>query len=109
MTSDHEAHFFAKRSALGKRLKWWRERRDLKIEAAALQLGVSTSTWGHWETGRTFPSGEMLLALSSLTQLPLQLLFCPHLETCPLHDQVTAEGVSCCQCGRQADADTDFT
>lgn len=104
MNSDPDAHYFAQRTLLGERLKWWRERENLKIEAAALRLGVSTATWGHWETGRTFPSGEMLLTLCSLTELPIHLLFCPHMESCPFHgsDQIPPPDTDCCQNGSSA-------
>jgi transcriptional regulator with XRE-family HTH domain len=80
MTSTDD-HHFADRTLLGMRLKEWRKKGDIKTEAAARELGVSTATWGHWETGHTFPSGEMLLDICRLLDLPLQRLFCPH--SCP--------------------------
>jgi transcriptional regulator with XRE-family HTH domain len=83
MPHHDEPHFFADRTILGSRLKWWWTTHGLKTATAARELGVSTSTWGHWETGHTFPTGEMLLDISTFTKLPLQLLFCPHMDECP--------------------------
>lgn len=96
LSPDH--HHFANRTILGKRLKWWRQKEGLKIAAAAHDLGVSTATWGHWETGHTFPSGEMLFDLCGLTGLPLQLLVCPHMENCPFHvgRDASPAGSPCC-------------
>ncbi len=82
-TQDDDAHHAA-RIALGARLKGWRLRGNFKIAEAAGQLGVSTATWGHWETGRHLPSTDLLLALERLTGIPLHVLFCPHLDTCRL-------------------------
>ncbi|MEO5712494.1 MAG: helix-turn-helix transcriptional regulator [Luteolibacter sp.] len=101
MKLNPDDHHFANRTLLGMRLKDWRKKKELKIEAAAHALGVSTSTWGHWETGHTFPSGEMLLDLCRLLDLPLQLLFCPHLDECPFHrcdgeaEQEHRDGCAC--------------
>ena len=101
MHSNRDDHFYAHRTSLGARLKWWRTKQTLTLENVASNLGVSTATWGHWETGHSFPSGEMLLDLSRLTGLPLQVLFCPHLETCPFNDagQFPLPEIPCCQCG----------
>lgn len=81
MKTQSQDHFFAEKTIFGARLKWWRGTQTLSIEAAAHMLGVSTATWGHWETGHTFPSGVMLLNVSRLTNLPLHHLFCPHFNT----------------------------
>lgn len=99
MKWDSEQHHFADRTVLGKRLKWWRNKEGLKIAAAAGNLGVSTATWGHWETGHTFPSGEMLLDLCELTGLPLQLLLCPHMEDCPFQNprELLPSDSQCCR------------
>ena len=96
-TPDH--HHFADRSILGQRLKWWRNKEGLKIAAAAHDLGVSTATWGHWETGHAFPSGDMLFDLCDLTGLPLQMLVCPHMEDCPFNagGELANSNSPCCQ------------
>ena len=97
MKLDPDQHHFSDLTVLGKRLKWWREKQGFKIAAAAQSLGVSTATWGHWETGHTFPSGEMLFDLCTLTKLPLQLLVCPRMEDCPFYnDGQTSSLDSCC-------------
>jgi len=100
MESKPGDHFYDDRTLLGARLKWWRTQQGLTIENVAADLGVSTATWGHWETGHTFPSGDMLLNLSQMTALPLQLLFCPHLEACPFHQprQQYLADASCPEC-----------
>lgn len=103
MKTQTQDHFFAEKTIFGARLKWWRGNQELSIEAAALMLGVSTATWGHWETGHTFPSGMMLLNVSHLTGLPLHLLFCPHYETC--RAQTPDETAACCSEGKCGPAD----
>ena len=102
MRREASDHFYADRTILGARLKWWRARQGLTLENVASELGVSTSTWGHWETGHSFPSGALLLDLSEMTKLPLQILFCPNLEHCPLISPggPCSDGIPCCQCSR---------
>ena len=101
MDPGHCSHHYSARIALGMRLKHWRKRGELSIAAAADSLGVSTAAWGHWETGEHMPSGDLLLAIEDLTGMPLHMLFCPHLDSCPhantghpppLHQP-------CCHCG----------
>ena len=83
MDSENHSHHYSAHIALGLRLKHWRKRGELSIAAAADELGVSTATWGHWETGEHLPSGDLLLAIETLTGIPLHVLFCPHLDSCP--------------------------
>jgi len=64
-------------------LRQWREERGIKESVAAQELGVSTATWGHWETGARFPTAKNLLALSLYTETPIQHLFCPNRHRCP--------------------------
>jgi transcriptional regulator with XRE-family HTH domain len=75
--------------------------KNRKISEVAGLLGVSTGTWGHWETGERLPSGDFLLAIEDLTGLPLYVLFCPHLETCPQAKigQMPTKEHPCCQRG----------
>jgi transcriptional regulator with XRE-family HTH domain len=103
MDSKPGDHFYADRTLLGARLKWWRTQQGLTIENVAADLGVSTATWGHWETGHTFPSGDMLLNISLMTKLPLQLLFCPHMEACPFHHPLPLPDAAKCvpDCGTE--------
>jgi transcriptional regulator with XRE-family HTH domain len=101
MDSKNHHHRYSARVALGMRLKHWRLRENRKIAEAAGLLGVSTGTWGHWETGERLPSGEFLLAIEDLTGLPLYVLFCPHLDTCPQAKtgQMPTKEHPCCQRG----------
>jgi transcriptional regulator with XRE-family HTH domain len=99
ITSEGSCHRYSARVALGVRLKHWRQRQSRKISEVAAQLGVSTGTWGHWETGERLPSGELLLALETLTGMPLHVLFCPHLDACPQIGcgQTPSKDRPCCQ------------
>jgi transcriptional regulator with XRE-family HTH domain len=97
--SHHEPHHFSDCIALGRRLRHWRSLEQRKISEVALQIGVSTATWGHWETGEHLPGGDMLLSLSKLTGMPIHMLFCPHIEQCPHYENGTLPDPShpCCQ------------
>ena len=77
-------HPFLNVTALPRVLRKWRQEKQMKIETAAADVGVSTSAWGHWETGARFPMGRELLRLSAHTGIPLHELICPHAESCPL-------------------------
>jgi transcriptional regulator with XRE-family HTH domain len=70
-------------SALPARLKHWREDKGIKVSAAARELGVASSTWTHWETGRRFPSASLLLGLIEYTGVPLVELICENSAKCP--------------------------
>lgn len=52
-------------------LRMWRERKGIKMESAASELGVATATWAHWEAGRRFPAAKHLTCLSQLLRLPI--------------------------------------
>jgi DNA-binding transcriptional regulator YiaG len=99
MISENHSHRYSSGIALGIRLKDWRLRESLKISVVAAQLGVSTATWGHWETGEHLPSGDLLLALEQLTGMPLCVLFCPHIDSCPQlkNDHKPVAYRRCCQ------------
>ena len=101
MDSGNHHHHYSARIALGLRLKHWRTHSELSIAAAADALGVSTATWGHWETGEHLPSGDLLLAIEDLTRIPLHVLFCPHLDDCPHASAAQTPPMSqpCCRCG----------
>jgi DNA-binding transcriptional regulator YiaG len=100
MPPDHQQHRYTERVALGARLKHWRLGENRKMSEVAALLGVSTGTWGHWETGERLPSGELLLAIQNLTGLPLRVLFCPHLDNCPQigSGKTPRMDQPCCQC-----------
>jgi transcriptional regulator with XRE-family HTH domain len=100
MDSGDHSHRYSARIALGTRLKHWRLSEHRKIADVAADLGVSTPTWGHWETGEHLPSGDLLIAIEDLTSIPLHVLFCPHLDDCPQlkNGQETMMDHCCCQC-----------
>lgn len=62
---------------LAKRLRSWREQREIPIKHAAAELGVSAAAWDHWEKGRRFPSMDNLNLLAQYLRLPPYLLLCP--------------------------------
>lgn len=67
---------------LGNNLVAWREQRGLKMETAAKELGVSTATWGHWETGRRFPAMNQLSILAQYVGVPPCRLISDCTEVC---------------------------
>ena len=79
-TPDHP---YLSATALPQVLRQWRQKNQMKIQTAAVELGVSMSAWGHWETGSRFPQGRELLRLSTYTGIPLAELICPHVADCP--------------------------
>jgi transcriptional regulator with XRE-family HTH domain len=88
-----EKHDFCKAFAdepqvvLGANLRQWRIMHGRKMEATAEELGVSTATWGHWETGHSFPTSKMLFLLAEYTSWPLPKLLCPFglsCDRCPI-------------------------
>ena len=87
-------HPFEKATALPQMLRKWRLANQIKLSAAADDLEeVSTSTWGHWETGARFPKGKKLLELVTYTGIPLHLLICSKTEDYPeCHPQPDGNG-----------------
>lgn len=83
MHAKPDSRSYLQFSALPARLKQWREDKGIKVSAAARELGVATSTWTHWETGRRFPSAALLLALIRYTGVPLVELVCANFANCP--------------------------
>jgi transcriptional regulator with XRE-family HTH domain len=75
-TKKAAGHPFEKATALPQMLREWRLANQIKLSAAANDLGVSTSTWGHWETGARFPKGKKLLKLVEYTGISLHQLIC---------------------------------
>lgn len=67
---------------LAKKLHAWREQNGVKMEVAAKELGVSTATWGHWETGRRFPVLQHLSCLSQYLKIPICRLICHYPKKC---------------------------
>ncbi|MFQ6030509.1 MAG: helix-turn-helix domain-containing protein [Dehalococcoidia bacterium] len=54
------------RRSIGERLRRGREEAGVSVEHVSKKLEVSTTTVGHWETGRSFPSAEHLVGLLRL-------------------------------------------
>lgn len=48
---------------IGKRLRLVREHRGLDQPAVRAIVGVAASTYSHWETGKTYPTIDQLVAL----------------------------------------------
>lgn len=84
-------------SHLPSRLKAWRAKKKIKISSAAAGLGVAASTWSHWECGRRFPSGALLLEIITYTGIPLVELVCENAQTCQCRQRAQT-----CQCRQRA-------
>ena len=92
-TKNAGDHPFDKATALPKKLREWRHTNQVKLSTAAEELGVSISTWGHWETGARFPKGKKLLELVDYTGIPLHQLICLNSEDClQCNPQIAANG-----------------
>ena len=52
-----------------------RKERGFKCYGAALGLGVSTSTWGRWESAQRFPTPPLLAGIALLLQTPVAEFF----------------------------------
>jgi len=74
---------YSRFSHLPVRLKDWRLQRGIKASSAAAELGVASSTWNHWESGRRFPSGQLLVHLIDYTGISLKELVCENAHICP--------------------------
>lgn len=57
-----------------RRLRDARKNAGLKQPAAAARLGVSSQAISQWESGRTYPSRENLLAAAKLYRVPVEAL-----------------------------------
>ncbi|MBR6021930.1 MAG: helix-turn-helix transcriptional regulator [Kiritimatiellae bacterium] len=52
-----------------------REARGIKRYGAALELGVSASTWSRWEAAQRFPTPPLLAGIAALLQSPVADFF----------------------------------
>ena len=68
---------------LGECIRRWRRERDYSQENAANMLGVSATTWSHWETGRRLPTPQLLYLLRDLTGIPVGVMLCENARSCP--------------------------
>lgn len=73
------------RKLLAERLRAWRKQRGVPLKTVAQELGVSTATWGHWETGARFPSEGFINLLARYLGMPVCHLFsCAGAASLPL-------------------------
>ena len=70
--------------ALSKCLHKWREEEGLTLRDVATRLDLSVSTVSTWENGTRFPSGEHLLQLSKLMDVPICGLVYESAHKCPV-------------------------
>jgi transcriptional regulator with XRE-family HTH domain len=84
-------------------LREWRMQHSLKAADVAARLGVAPATWGHWETGKRFPSLENLVLVSRFTGIPIQHFFRSHADDHPHRTSASepdsTEAPVCCTCG----------
>lgn len=69
--------YAAMRRTYAVNLRRIREARGLKRYGAALELGVSASTWSRWETAQRFPTPPLLAGIAALLQTPVADFFAP--------------------------------
>ncbi len=91
-------------SCLPERLKEWRQRHGIKASSAAIELGVAASTWNHWETGRRFPSGRLLVQLIDYTGISLKEIVCENAHACPFRPAVGRGGPAAPACPQDGGA-----
>ena len=63
------------RRTFASNLRRIRKERVFKCYGAALGLGVSTSTWGRWESAQRFPTPPLLAGIALLLQTPVADFF----------------------------------
>lgn len=69
--------YAAMRRTYAANLRRIREARGLKRYGAALELGVSASTWSRWESAQRFPTPPLLAGIAALLQAPVAEFFAP--------------------------------
>ena len=69
------AAYAAMRRTFAANLRRIRRERGFKCYGAAIGLGVSTSTWGRWESARRFPTPPLLAGIALLLQTPVAEFF----------------------------------
>ena len=80
MPEDADDRLGRAQEFLSRNLARWRQEHDLLLKQVAPDLGVSITTLHDWETGRRFPTGEHLDAISRYTGVAVCRLFCPDPE-----------------------------
>lgn len=69
------AAYAAMRRTFAANLRRIRRERGFKCYGAAIGLGVSTSTWGRWESAQRFPTPSLLAGIALLLQTPVAEFF----------------------------------
>lgn len=72
-----QAAYAAMRRTFAANLRRIRKARGLKCYGAALELGVSASTWGRWEAARRFPTPLLLAGIATILQTSIADFFAP--------------------------------
>jgi DNA-binding transcriptional regulator YiaG len=67
--------YAAMRHTFAANLRRIRRERGFKRYGAAIGLGVSTSTWGRWESAQRFPTPPLLAGIALLLQTPVADFF----------------------------------
>ena len=75
---------------IGDRLHKARRVAGISVEEMATGLGVSRNTIGNWETGRSTPRRQSVIAWAQLTGAPLDWLT-GEAETSPLGQRTTSD------------------
>jgi transcriptional regulator with XRE-family HTH domain len=66
-----------------RRLRRWRQAKQIPLKKVAADLGVSTSVISAWERGEYLPSAVHLERLSDYTGVPVCHYFYPQRGDCP--------------------------
>jgi transcriptional regulator with XRE-family HTH domain len=65
----------ARRVLIGRRIRWWRQQRQLSQAELARRVGVTQSTLSHYESGKRDPTLGIFCALiAALDVEPAQIL-----------------------------------
>lgn len=80
LTPERREAYAAMRRTYAANLRRIREARGLKRYGAALELGVSASTWSRWESAQRFPTPLLLAGIAELLQAPVADFFAPVLS-----------------------------
>jgi transcriptional regulator with XRE-family HTH domain len=70
------------RRALAHHLASWRKRRGISLKIMAAEIGVAVSSLNGWETGKSLPSCDNLIALARYTGIQPCRLICDPSESC---------------------------
>jgi transcriptional regulator with XRE-family HTH domain len=80
--SSYKKTFCDPRLALAFHLANWRKQQGSSLKIMASDLGVAVSSLNGWETGKSMPSCDNLIALAYYTGIPPHCLICDPAEIC---------------------------